>query len=482
MKWFGWICALLCATAAGATVTGFVAFQYFVGSRAALPGTLVWGHRYDPAVHGEPGAWLELRQRQLASHRLYLKASDSVQEYSLAELGIELDVPAALSALSETAHQGSTWERLVRALTAKRGLLVQPIEFSFDRERARATLEKLAAHVYQPAIDAKLDLANHRRVESQNGRALDIQGTLDALEQALLTPRELEQGAVVSLRYLELLPAVTSDMIADIDVSKVLASFETSFKNKAGMRALNIRKAAEYLDGTILAPGATLSFNDVVGPREEHRGFVWAPVIVNDEMEPGVGGGVCQVATTLHAAAVYGLLEVIERRSHSRPSGYAPLGLDAAVIYGKVNLKLRNPYDTALMIHAHLPGNDLIRIEFLGREPPGKVQHTYAVIEKHDFVRRVSQKSFLEAGTHERRQRGGFGYDILSIVHIEYPDGREARRTYKSKYYPVPEVYWVAEGSDLSELPELPEGATHTEHSDDMSLGDMAGSEHTSGV
>lgn len=461
MKWFGWTLTVVSAMAGSAALSAFVAFQYFVGDRSAFPGTAVLEHRYDPERHALPGHWLELRRRQLAALPVYLRTPDGVYEYSLAELGLELDAAEMLSAFEQSARIGTHFERLERALRARRGTLTEDPRFTFDRERARAVLTRLAPSVYRPAINAELDFKNHRRVESQSGRALDLEGTLRAIEHASLT-----DVPMVEIELLEIAPTVTTDMLADIDVTKVLASFETSFRNKAGNRGVNIRRAAEYLDGTILAPGAEFSFNQVVGPREENRGFVWAPVIVNDEMEPGVGGGVCQVATTLHAAAVYGLLDVEQRRSHSRPSGYAPLGLDATVIYGKVDLKLKNPYDTALIVHAYLPSRTTLRVELLGREPPGLVEHVYAVTEKHDFTRRVASKSFLAPGAQERKQKGTPGYDVVSVVRVRYPDGTEKRRSYRSKYYPVPEVYWVSEGSDLSELPELPEGATHTEQVD----------------
>jgi len=462
MKWIGWTLTVALAMAGSAGLSAVIAFQYLVGVKSAFPGAIVLEHSYDPERHGLPGQWLELRQRQLGARTIYLRTPDDVFEYRFDELGLELDVPEVLATLQRSAQEGSHFERLERAMRARRGTLTEKASFAFDRERARGVLEKLAPRVYRPATNASLDLQNHRRVESQTGQSLDLTGTLAALEQATLA-----DTPVVVVQMLQVLPSVTSEMLADIDVSKVLASFETSFRNKAGSRGVNIRTAAAYLDGTILPPGAELSFNQVVGPREERRGFVWAPVIVNDELEPGVGGGVCQVATTLHAAAVYGLLEVEERRSHSRPSGYAPLGLDATVIYGKVDLKLKNPYDTALMVHAYLPTRTTLRVELLGREPPGVVKHVYAVTEKHDFARRVASKSFLAPGTQERHQKGTPGYDIVSVVSVLYPDGTEKKRSYRSKYYPVPEVYWVSEGSDLSELPELPDGATHTEHVDD---------------
>ena len=98
-------------------------------------------------------------------------------------------------------------------------------------------------------------------------------------------------------------------------MSLVLSSFETDFSHKPRSRIPNIRVAAGYLNGVIVAPGQIFSFNHVVGPRTEERGFRNAPVIVQDELEPGLGGGVCQVASTLFAAAMLGGLEIVERRS-----------------------------------------------------------------------------------------------------------------------------------------------------------------------
>jgi hypothetical protein len=226
---------------------------------------------------------------------------------------------------------------------------------------------------------------------------------------------------------------------------------------------VNIGKAAEYLNGTVLAPGQVLSFNQIVGPRRIDRGFTWAPVIIDDEMEPGVDGGTCQIASTLHAASVYGALQVVERRSHSRPSGYAPLGLDATVIWGEVDLRVQNPYDSPLIVHAFLPTPKTLRVELLGRDPPGKVTHTYGVMRSHPFYRRVWTKDWLAPGKQIRRQRGIRGYDVISVVKVERPGGQVDERRYFSWYRPVPEVFWVAPGADPNELPELPEGAERVE-------------------
>jgi vancomycin resistance protein YoaR len=330
--------------------------------------------------------------------------------------------------------------------------------FSLDETAARDWLKDLANEVCQAPRDARLDIAEHRRVPAEPGRALDIDGSMQALRTFASTPANS-----IVLPIIRQEPAVTLSDLPPVDVSRVLASYETDFRKKAGRRAVNIRRAAELLDGAIIYPGEEFSFNRVVGPRELSRGFINAPVIVEDEMEPGVGGGVCQVATTLHAAAVFGNLDIVERRSHSRPSGYAPLGLDATVIDGEVDLRLRNPFEQPIMVVATLPSQFRIRVALLGVNPPGKVEHTYAVTQRHDFYRRIVEKEDLPPGSFERTQKGGYGYDTVSRVEVALPNGKTRHHRYTSKYYPVPEVYWVGPQTRLDALPPLPEGASHVE-------------------
>jgi len=452
-----WIsAAVLAATVLGTSAVGLACYAILLPPGRALPGALVEGRL--PPRGASLGDWLEMRRRTLLERTAFLKLGDEVVELGFGDLGIELDVAGTMRKLAEERDHGTLSQRLYRALKARRGELDVAAGFRFDPERAKATLERLALRVHREPQDARLDLTGHARVEEVAGRELDMKSTLDRL---VAGPREDGAWFDASLRVI---PArVTASMLASVDVSKVLGAFETSFKGTGRGRAINIRRAAQYLDGTILAPGQTLSFNKLVGPRTVERGFAYAPVISNDELEPGVGGGVCQVASTLHAAAVLGALDVPQRRSHSRPSGYAPLGLDATVIDGEVDLKIRNPYDSPLMLHAYLPTPSRIRIELLGREPAGQVEHLIAVVEKHAFYRRITTKPELVPGHFVRKQKGIFGYDVVSVVRVKKPDGSVATRQYKSKYYPVPEVFWVAPGQDSSALPALPDGATHIE-------------------
>ena len=442
------------AAAAGASAWGYFTL---LPPGKALPGTYVGGRLIPPGA--SVGDFLAARQKALESREAYLRLDDgSTLRTSLGALGVRLDVPATMRAVLDEAEQGSPGARLYEAWQARQGGVDIPPHWRIDRTRARATLEKLAPLVYRAPVDAHLDLVRHERVPDRPGRELDVGRTL-----AHIPPVGDQRITVVPVETRAVQADLTSQMIAQIDVSRVLSSYQSNFGGHSASRDQNVHTAARYLNGTVIAPRQTISFNKVVGPRTLRRGFTWAPVIVDDEIKPGVGGGTCQVSSTLHAAAVYGGIDVVRRRSHSRPSGYVPLGLDATVVYPEVDLEIKNPYDSALIIHAFVPERHVLRVEFLGRDAPGKVDYTYAVTNTHDFYRRITTMPSLDSDKPVRHQKGHKGYDVYSIVRIHLPNGREEKHSYRSKYWPVPEVYWVAPGMSLGELPALPAGAQRVE-------------------
>ena len=403
---------------------------------------------------------VHLRAAQLLDHDVHL--SDGLHSYpvSARKLGYFVDERAAVSRLTNRltkAREGrNTQQRWMARLLNRPLRIAAELPLELDEERARPALLDIALLVDRPPVDAQMLIAEHEIIPSESGRRLSIDATLVRLTHDAEPAHRL---AELSIEEIE--PSVTEQDLAPVDVTRVLSSFETSFRGKAGPRAVNIRTAGRYLNGAVLLPGEVLSFNEYVGRRIHGRGFVDAPVIVNDELEQDVGGGVCQVATTLHGAAVFGNLEVVYRRSHSRPSGYAPLGLDATVIDGQVDLKLRNPYDEPLLVHVSFPSEYTIRVELLGADPIVKVKHDYSVTHREAYARRVWHRSNVKEGTFEQKQKGIEGMDVVSILRIQHPDGKIESRHYTSKYYPVPEVFWVAEGTDLGSLPDVADHITH---------------------
>ncbi len=366
---------------------GLLAAAAFAGySRAQAWLERDWGilvGQQVPPADDTVEAWLTRRERALGARRVTLVSDSWVEDVSFSELGLSLDVPSTARAARLAAQGTGLFGALHRRIAHSPQIYDVPLSFRFDAERASLSLAGFANSLHRDPVDARLDLRAHARVADAPGRELDLAASLLRIARC-----EREDGVVVAIATRAIAPRVTSDMLRAVDVTRVLSSFETDFTHHAGPRAINIATAARYLNGSVIGPGEAFSFNRAVGPRTLERGFTLAPQIVADELEPGVGGGVCQVASTLHAAAVYGGFEILQRRSHSRPSGYTPLGLDATVIDGELDLKLRNPYDSALIVHAFLPTPTSLRIELLGRDAPGKVEHFYQVKDKHEFVRR----------------------------------------------------------------------------------------------
>jgi vancomycin resistance protein YoaR len=135
---------------------------------------------------------------------------------------------------------------------------------------------------------------------------------------------------------------------------QTLGDASTRFRTRGAYRgrAINVELAAKLLDGAVIAPGAELSFDAVVGERTAERGFRNAPVIANGQLRRGIGGGVCQVASTLHLASLRSGLEVVDHRTHTLPSSYLDPGLDARIAWGTQDYRVRNPHAFAVRVRA----------------------------------------------------------------------------------------------------------------------------------
>ncbi len=152
---------------------------------------------------------------------------------------------------------------------------------------------------------------------------------------------------------------------ADAHPREKLASYTTYFSQNDGGRCENIRLAAASLDGIALQPYGELSFNGAVGPRTEKNGYKTAKIIVQGEFVDGVGGGVCQVSTTLYNAALLSGLTVLESHPHSLRVGYVPPSRDA-MVSSYSDLRLYNPYSETVYLTASVVDGSL-RITFYGK-------------------------------------------------------------------------------------------------------------------
>lgn len=139
-----------------------------------------------------------------------------------------------------------------------------------------------------------------------------------------------------------------------------ISSYSTQIKDKSEGRLTNIGITCSVLSGTIVHPSEIFSFNKVVGQPTSERGYQEASVIINHKTEKGIGGGNCQVSSTLYNAVLEaGNLAVIERNEHGKDVTYVPEGKDAAVSYGSLDFKFRNDLNYDIRIEAATDNNTL---------------------------------------------------------------------------------------------------------------------------
>ena len=149
----------------------------------------------------------------------------------------------------------------------------------------------------------------------------------------------------------------------------VLASFSTSVEDQDDAVRTNIHLSCRKINGHVLAPGAVFSFNEIVGEGSARNGFVNGRVLYLDEVRYEPGGGLCQVSSTLFNAFLLAGCAIVERKRHYQPVSYVPLGLDAAIKYGKKDLKMKNTLGRPLLIEMVMNAKSLM-VTVRAENPP----------------------------------------------------------------------------------------------------------------
>jgi vancomycin resistance protein YoaR len=207
-----------------------------------------------------------------------------------------------------------------------------------------------------------------RVVKGRDGTTLDVAGA-----QAAVLGAATESGvreADIGLTALE--PKLSTEGARALGIKRRVSTFTTDMGVSSSNRIWNVHLMADYIDGTIIKPGKTFSFNKVVGPRTPERGFREGQMILGSLLVPAIGGGVCQTATTLFNNAFELGLPVKERHNHSWYISHYPIGRDATVSWGGPDLKFKNDLDHAILIKTSYTDSTLT-FSFFGTKQGRKV-------------------------------------------------------------------------------------------------------------
>jgi vancomycin resistance protein YoaR len=377
-----------------------------------------------------------------------------------ADLGAAVDAVHLSALLEAAADARSPLRRLhERARGAEPLRLRMPV--AIDAARAEATLMQLRDAIEREPVDAHIDPRKRRAVQAQPGAVLDVFASLERIEAALA------DGAPHVALATHVMPANgPAAQLAAVDMAQTLSEFTTRYAR--GQDALdrihNLRVAAQKVDGFVLAPGAIFDFNAVVGDRTAHNGFRPAKVIADGELVDGVGGGTCQIASTLHAAVFFAGLPVLTRSPHSHPSYYIKLGLDAAVAYGSLNFRFQNDRPFPIVLEATVE-DGFVRAAVHGKESTKTVTFLRRVDATKPFEEKVVEDDTLPRSMRILQQRGIPGFEVTTFrVIVDEETGVALRERGFDKYPPTTQIWRVGTGGEAPADFVPPKSDTHPEY------------------
>jgi vancomycin resistance protein YoaR len=267
-------------------------------------------------------------------------------------------------------------------------------------------------------------------------------GTQDSSPEAR-RPSATAEGPDVTLAARTVKAAITTEDLKQVDGELGQPGGFSTYYTGTRNRRSNVALAASHINGTLLRPGEIFSYNRVVGPRDEDNGFAEAPQIVHGKMVPGIGGGVCQVSSTLFNAVLLSNLKIVERSHHAFPVHYLKPGRDATVVYGALDLKFQNSTSAPVYIVASAKGGRLT-FRFFGKKAPGQkvtLERGSQSVQPASSV--VERDPHLPAGRRIVKQPAHPGIRV-TWYRVVREDGKVvSREPITTHYMPIPGIVVV---------------------------------------
>ncbi|MDO5037644.1 MAG: VanW family protein [Tissierellia bacterium] len=440
-------------------VGGIFAFFYW----NLTSDSLVYGTRFQGAPLGgktrqEVALLLDKYEEEKREELIAIQAGSKKDQLKLSDLGYDLNQEASLDQAFSLGKKGPLSQRLAHISKGLFGGYDLDLKESLDSRKRNLYLADLAKEVDRDPVDAQIRIKGEGPeidiLPAQEGRRLDIEASKKVFEDWDF--KTLQLDLPVETRAAE----IQADHFKGI--TGVLSSFSTNYSSSEANRKDNIALASSLTSGLLLKPGQGISFLETIGDITSANGFKTAGVIINGDFDRGVGGGVCQVSTTLYNALVRADLEITERHNHSRPIGYVPNGTDAAVVEGYKDLKFKNNKEDPIFIMATANGDDLT-YQVLGNKEAMDYEIDLVPESLGSYGPRTitKQTSALYQGEQKVENKGAAGSNYQTWK-VKLVDGKEVERTLlnKSAYVPRDRVVLVGTRPVVQETPSQEEGAS----------------------
>jgi vancomycin resistance protein YoaR len=231
-----------------------------------------------------------------------------------------------------------------------------------------------------------------------------------------------DNDIIVNVIFNKEYPKIMEDDLKTINTK--ISSYTTSFINSSFGRCRNIELAAKYIDNTVIMPGDEFSFNKIVGPTTPGKGFEYAKVIKNGTFVDEIGGGVCQVSSTLYNAVLKSNLDITERRNHSKIISYVPMGQDAMISYGISDFKFKNNFNYPVFLETIVQNKEITFNIFSneeGLEPQYEIKNE--ILKEIKPKKEITYDYSLSEGRIIIEQNGKSGY-IVNTYRVRHDNGQ----------------------------------------------------------
>jgi len=307
-----------------------------------------------------------------------LACDDTALETLIGELASFVDIPevemqVAIDNNEMIITRGKPGKRIIidkaityfktHALTAPNNLLVIEPEQILPKE---PNIDALCEEYCGEPVNATYKIENQKLIitEEKDGVVLNKAEAQQILNETI--------GDKIRIPVVVTPAEITVEQVKNELFPDMLARYTTNYNAGDVSRSHNVALACEKINEVVLAPGDVFSYNDTLGPRTVDRGFRTANVYVGNKVEPGVGGGICQVSSTLFNTVVLADLKIVYRTNHSLPVSYVPLGRDATVSYGSIDFKFSNNTKAPIKIVASASGGKNVVAIYGVKENPNK--------------------------------------------------------------------------------------------------------------
>ncbi|NMM65287.1 hypothetical protein HBE96_22145 [Clostridium sp. P21] len=285
--------------------------------------------------------------------KLNIKTSDKNYTLEFSKINPKYDIDGAINQAFNYGKNTNFLKKyaLIKFSPAKK----YSLKFIYDQKPINELIDSIEKDVNKEPVDATLNTSEGKIkiVLEKKGEKLQK----DKLKKELATKinGEIEQDVNIKAPMGAVNAKITGDKISNINCK--LSEFSTEYGSiSSPERENNIVLATKSINGKVLMPGDSFSFNDIVGERTAEKGYQAAPVIIGNQVDSGLGGGICQVSTTLYNAVIRANIKSVERTHHTLPSHYVKLGMDATVDYGSLDYKFKNTLKYPIYIEGDSSG------------------------------------------------------------------------------------------------------------------------------